>query len=376
VNYRLGVLGHLALPELVEEAKIHGEGATTGNYAFQDQRFALQWVIENINAFGGNPNLITIDGESAGAGSVSNQLIMPKSRGLFQRAIIESGPIAYWIAEYLDVVQEKFNAFAAYTTCNESANIVSCLKNVSINNLLQYQATTNQLNGWRPTIDGVEIPAEPKTLAAQGGVPKIPIMLGSCKNEGTTLLALPRNITLAEYEAYIEQYYGPFGIAQQVLNLYPAANYTSPWTALTVIYTDSDFICPARQTARWLSENNPSQVFLYLFIHAIDFLVVIDPALGVFHGTDLPFVFNNPLVVNNFSIPFQTSEEQLALTFGKIWTNFMYNGNPNGAGVPIWPAYTMASDENLFLNITSYSGSGLNDVVCDFWDTVNLFCCN
>jgi len=372
VNYRLGVIGFLGSKELQSVT----QDGSTGNYGLQDQRFALQWVIQNIKAFGGDPNLITIDGESAGAGSVSNHLIMPKSRGLFQRAIIESGPIAYWIAEYLTIVQLKFNSLAAYTSCNESANVVTCLKNVSLTDLLIYQASTSQLDGWRPTIDGVEIPAEPKTLAAEGNVAKVPVMLGSCKNEGTVLVALPRNLTAEEYVTYIEDYYTPYGVAQQVLSLYPASNYSSPWTAMTALFTDSSFICPARQTARWMSANNPNQVFLYLFIHAIDYITKIDPSLGVFHGTDLTFVFNNPLSIGNITVTLQPDEKQLALTVGKFWTNFMYTGNPNGDGVPVWQAYKLGSDENLYINVTnSYDGSGLEDTVCDFWDTVNIICC-
>jgi para-nitrobenzyl esterase len=168
IQYRLGVLGFAASPSL---QSISSDGST-GNYGVQDQRLALKWVRSNAAAFGGNPDNIFVFGESAGGASVSFHLVAPRSAGLFAAAGIESGSFGPWAAATLDVAEGVFNAFLAAAQCNTSAALACALALpetavLDAQNLLPRSVMRLPVT-WSPVVDGVELTAHPRLLAAEG----------------------------------------------------------------------------------------------------------------------------------------------------------------------------------------------------------------
>jgi len=181
INYRLGVYGFLAGDAL----KAESPDGSVGNYGFQDQRRALQFVIDTIADFGGNPNLITIFGESAGGGSTSDHLVSPRSRGMFQRAAIESGAWAPWSAQPYNISATRLPQLAQKNNCSNAPDVVACLRAIDAQTLFSNSdGLTSAFLEWSPVIDGVELTDDPRNLLAAGAVAPVPIMLGFNHDEG------------------------------------------------------------------------------------------------------------------------------------------------------------------------------------------------
>jgi len=366
INYRLGNFGFLGSPTLAKD----GDGST-GNYGLQDQRLAMQWVQDNIASFGGDPTTVMVFGESAGSGSIADHLIMPKSKGLFSRAVMESGPFVNWIAIDMEIATNMYNQLAVNADCTGTdSQILHCLRSLTTNQLMQFSPKKCVTSCcWAPVIDGVEITAAPEKLAAMGLIQHVPVIVGSNANEGSIFSVLPHSLTEQQYEEAISTDFGSvFG--PQILAHYPASNYKSPWWASVMIYTDLSFACPARRSARWLSSNG-IPVFLYHWTHVIFETIVFAPYLGAFHGVELPFVFNDP-DGTYFGFPFIfTPEEKIfQKKAAAYWSQFAISGNPNVEGLPHWPQYEQATDSNIVLNENIANSTGLKKRLCDFWDTL------
>eukprot|EP01120_Amphizonella_sp_Union-15-10_P001841 TRINITY_DN11986_c0_g1_i1.p1 TRINITY_DN11986_c0_g1~~TRINITY_DN11986_c0_g1_i1.p1 ORF type:complete len:525 (-),score=65.73 TRINITY_DN11986_c0_g1_i1:51-1625(-) len=369
-NYRLGPFGFLASKQLAAESPTK----TTGNYGLLDQRLALQWVSANIENFGGDPKKVTIYGESAGSASISDHLVMVKSWGLFRGAIMESGPIVSWSARDLSGALKQFDIFAASLQCGMSdpAQQIACLRSIPTDEVEKYSRSYCDplvTCCWSPTIDGSEITESPQVLASQGKFYKVPILLGTNLNEGSIFTKVPFTLTPAQYAQDILQSYGN-DLGSKILQQYPASDFTSPWYALSFIFRDQFMTCPARRTARWFSPY--VDVYLYFFTHPIESIIKIDPYIGVFHGSELGFVFNVPDGIYS-GLPFFFTEQETHLQseFVSYWTNFGISLNPNSEITTFWPKYNQTSDVNLNLNVIPTVESGLLDSKCNFWDSVN-----
>eukprot|EP01090_Pellita_catalonica_P003048 TRINITY_DN12678_c0_g1_i1.p1 TRINITY_DN12678_c0_g1~~TRINITY_DN12678_c0_g1_i1.p1 ORF type:complete len:361 (+),score=48.74 TRINITY_DN12678_c0_g1_i1:75-1085(+) len=269
LNYRLGALGFMASEALARESK---DGAT-GNYGLLDQRLALQWIQDNIAAFGGNPNKVLIYGESAGAGSVACHLVMPDSWGLFQRALMESGPFANWTSKSLEEVEEQYQTTAKNLGCTnkDAAEELACLRSKSSHDITyENGAEAKAGTPWGPVVDKVVIKEDPQVLAMKGEFTKVPTLLGTNLNEAAILLphSINSSLTAAEYVSDVKAKYKQFG--QDVLDLYPLSDFKSPWWAAVAVTTDEIMACPARRTANWLSTRGVD-VFLYQFTVRIMF---------------------------------------------------------------------------------------------------------
>lgn len=208
INYRLGVFGFMGSDEM---RVLDGEFGSTGNYGLQDQRMALQWVQENIAAFGGDKTRVMIYGESAGAASVTNHLTMPKSAAgnLYSSAIIESGAFSEWAIQNFTLSQNAYERFLAETGCED----VECLKIMDTASLFEASRNIksldkNYLYPWNPAPDNVEIFTHPWLVLNEGGVKDVLIMMGSNNDEGTMFTILPRNATEAQLIAHwTREYY-------------------------------------------------------------------------------------------------------------------------------------------------------------------------
>ena len=371
-NYRLQALGFLGGNLLRDPAD-----GSTGNWGLKDQRFAMKWVKKNAKNFGGDQNLVTIFGESAGSGSVGNHMVMPKSWPYFHRAIMESGPIAAsWISMPMNASEYNLKEVLVRLKCPPATNAtaaMSCLRSKNISEI--YRASDNtkphddpggvNLIDWSPVVDGVELTDVPLNLLRQGKVNQVPVLLGTNHDEGTEFVKPKESkMTLQLYKEFLNKTFGP-KLAPEVFSEYPLSKYKSPWRAAVDALGDEAMSCPARLTARYLSDAN-LPVFLYFFVHELNWLKIDSKAgkgLGVFHGSELIFVFEKSVAFLG------KGESALGRSFGEWWISFATNGAPvSKTSGATWSAYTRSSDSHMEIDVSkSMMKSGLKKSVCDFW---------
>lgn len=285
VNYRLAVLGFLGSDKLRSRDAANG---STGNYGMQDQREAIKWVRDNIAVFGGDPTAITIFGESAGAGSITNHLVMPKSKGLYRAAVLESGSFTTWSAHPLVHAEKIFARSLLLTGC---AN-VECLVGLDVHTLLtttgsisfddektpmgEYSNTSLSEGPfscpWAPLIDGVELSAHPLVLAKNGHVDaKATILHGTNLDEAEMFTnSLSQMLAGPDYTNYMTATYGAAN-ASVVSKLYATQTYPHADTVSKLYWqamrsaTDYFFTCPARLVSKYLSATPGRTVYNYMF---------------------------------------------------------------------------------------------------------------
>ncbi len=331
-NYRVGVLGFLAHPELTAEAPYHA----SGNYGLLDQIAAVKWVHANIAAFGGDPGRITIAGQSAGGQAVHNLTASPLAKGIFHRAIIQSsGPrssvrlLAAAEAEGMAFTRAKGAASIAEFRASPWQEVVGPLP---------AGAAAPGDGGPTPAasvrfpvvVDGYALPAAVSEIFAKGRQNDVPTITGSNADEGG---AMPQPTTTAlEFERQATQRYGE--AAGEFLKLYPAADDDSARVAQNRSARDL-----ARTTlATWVigrSNRAKTKVFTYFWNHA---LPGPDAArYGAFHTSEVPYVLDT---LDQTGRPVTDVDRRLADILSSYWVNFATSGDPNGKGLPAWPAAT------------------------------------
>ena len=241
-NYRLNAFGYLGSDRM----RFLNADNSTGNAGQWDQHAAMLWVKKNIAAFGGDPGHVTIMGESAGAGSVSDHLAMPASRGLFHGAIIESGAPMSWTSQPLEDAEKNLVAMANAVGCDpDSGAVVACLQAADMQQLLDASDRNASFSikhlahpPWTPVVDGVTFLDAPDRVAAAGNTTKVPIIVGSNSNEGTLFVtSVPRNVSALVYSGFLAKVFG-FELAIKVGLHYFSTNYESPWWALAAVVGD------------------------------------------------------------------------------------------------------------------------------------------
>jgi len=341
LNYRLGSLGYLALEALVDE----GEDGSAGDYGILDQIAALEWVQRNIAAFGGDPENVTIFGESAGGVSVCVHLGSPLSEGLFRRGIIESGGGCYNFhrlrtptathASAIDVGEQ----ITAAAGCDGAADVLECLRGKSaeemVDALFMADASGLGLPDIGPNVDGVVLTDDPWALFDDGTATDVPVVIGSNADEATlftTTVSVPDE---AAYEALVTSTAGD--LADELLALYPASDYATPKDAYDALFSDVAFICPAMSFAA-VSAGGDEPTYAYHFTKTLE---GPGAAFGSFHALELFYVFGNfePLArYTPVAVDFEVSDVMQA-----AWTGFGREGVP--ATDPAWPAYDPAAPE-------------------------------
>ncbi|HWX42998.1 MAG TPA: carboxylesterase/lipase family protein [Blastocatellia bacterium] len=332
INYRLGPLGYLAHPELTAESPNH----SSGNYGILDQIAALKWVQKNIAAFGGNPGLVTIFGESAGSWSVNALVATPLARGLFQRAIGESGgsfgPGAYLKQDRNKMPSAEKNG-AAFAKA-VGAESISALRAVPAEKIIS--VFTNDPEGKKfstqPAVDGWVLPDEIRNIFAQGKQNDVPVIVGSNGNEMTSLTVpgtLPK--TVDDYHKRLAQQYG--GSTKELDSVYPVKTDADVTKAYLDLVRDVIFTLPMRTWAR-MTGTGHSKAWLYQFTH-----VPPNPNsnyLGAYHAGEIVYVFHN---LNRPGIAYTEVDSKLSDMMISYWVNFATTGNPNGKGLPQWAPY-------------------------------------
>ena len=359
INYRLGLLGFLAHPALAAESPTH----SSGNYGLMDQQAALAWVKRNIARFGGDPANVTIFGESAGGLSVRSQLISPLAKGLFQKAIIESG--AY--AETLPTeAQAEAAGQATATALGCSDQSAACLRNVPVATLTANDTTLSQL----PNIDGKVLTSDYATAFQSGVFNRVPVLSGSNHDEWRLFVELLSDlsgnpVTASNYVSQIQsQFSVPASLASVIAQQYPLSAYADPAYALGAAGTDVAFACNARRDVQNLSQFVPTYQYEFNDEAAPNiYLPALGYSLGAYHASEIQYLFPAP-------VPrLDATQNQLALAMQKYWTQFAKTGDPNGGGLPTWPKYTAATDQaqSLVGPAPSTESTFATDHKCAFW---------
>ena len=372
-NYRLGPFGFLGHPALTAEDPSY---PSSGNYGFLDQRAALAWVRDHIAAFGGDPNNVTIDGQSAGSHSVSLHVVSPGSGGYFGRAIMQSNFASTRWPTLADA-ESLGTSFAAAIGCADPAQVLACMRSKSRTQVLlafgngQQEFSESGRVAWGPVVDGLDIPDQPRTLYEKGMFNRIPIIIGATRDEGWIYAdrSFPAGLTAEQYEAAVETEFGSAD-APAIIAMYPAGDFPSPKLALSRLIGDVEAVCEARRVAR-LVERTQTPAYVYSFEREADAVV---PDL-VIHGLDRNFVFGN-----NFGPPsnYVLDAEDLALfsAISGYWTRFAATGNPNidDDSVVHWPEYRhptghgRGADKYIVLDTPLREDKRPREKQCDYWE--------
>jgi para-nitrobenzyl esterase len=355
INYRLGAFGFLAHPELTK-------AGVTGNQGLLDQIAAMQWVQANIAKFGGDPGNVTIFGESAGAISVCVHMVSPKSKGLFHKAIAESGTCALVSTRLTnttaaeDSAEERGARMAKELGCETDS--IACLRKKTVDEILAKSTGggvgSSELS-FGPNIDGSVIPAPPMQLLATKPSNDVPYMTGANGDEATLFNNALMINTVTDYENLVRAI-NPL-LADELLKIYPASAFPTPKDAYNALIGDALFVCPARWSTQLVAARKPA--FLYHFTHVTDFGKMYK--LGSFHASELWFVFGN------FALPIPGNAEEKAISdaMGGYWTRFAKTGDPNGDSAVTWPKYTVAEDKHLVITTPIAAATGLAKARCD-----------
>ncbi len=347
VNYRLGLFGFFAHPELTRESAHHA----SGNYALLDQIAALQWVKKNIAAFGGDPTRVTIFGESAGSWSVNYLTATPLAKGLFQRAIGESG------GEFAPErsLREAETAGVAFAR-SLGADSLAALRARSAEELGDAGRSLTGAN-----VDGWVLPQDVQTTFSQGKQNDVPTLVGSNADEGTIFT---RDTTAEAFRDESRRRYGPD--ADAFLKLYPFTSDAEAESAAAASMRDFTFGWEMRTWARAARDTGHANVYLYFFSR-----VPPGPTaarVGAQHGAEIPYVFNWVNGRYATDTPWEDVNRTLADLVSSYWVNFAATGDPNGSGLPAWPIYDARAERVMLFGDTVTAGSLPHGPALDFLD--------
>ncbi len=348
LNYRLGLIGYFAHPALSAESK-HG---VSGNYGTLDQIAALRWVRDNIAAFGGDPDNVTIFGESAGGESVAHMMTSPLARGLVHRAIMQSASTGGLLIHLDRPVLSFLSAEAAGEAFAEKAvegdeDRIRGLRAMSLDQLYAALQKFPEVGTYTyPTIDGYVLPKSVMEAFLDGDQAPVPLLVGSNSDEGSILYSLgnatlygssPGPKTADEYPWYLRDALG--ADAEKIHELYPAADDASVFDATSAVYGDSRFGAPARFYAKQMAAVG-QPAYLYFFTR-------VPPSrsqtAGAFHGAEIAFVFGKSVPL----FPTNEQDQVIVQAMGDYWTQFARTGDPNLEDQPPWPALSREEHRNM-----------------------------
>jgi para-nitrobenzyl esterase len=339
LNYRLGIFGFFTHPALVAESPHHA----SGNYGLLDQAAALAWVHRNIAAFGGDPNNITIFGESAGSFSVSSLMASPLAKTLLAKAIGESGGAFHSSGLPYPTLPQTEQADAAFALAAFHTSSLSDLRKLSPDDLIQAATakTTPPPPRFGPVVDGYFLPQSVPDIYAAGQQAHIPLLAGWNADEVRSMVTLsPTPPTVASFTAQATKDFGDH--AQDFLALYPDT------TGSQALESAGDFVSDrfiAYSTWAWLEaqvKTGDAPVYRYRFDLPSPGDKFHPAAAGAFHSDDIEYVFGT--LDNRPQATWRPEDRALSDQIQQYWTNFARTGNPNSPNLPTWPLYAPKDD--------------------------------
>lgn len=355
VGYRLGVFGFLAHPGLSAESERH----VSGNYGLLDMIASLKWVQKNISAFGGDPDRVTIFGESAGGAAVSILCASPLAKDLFKGAICQSGgffaPVRSGTfggpGEGVNPLADAEMAGEAFAS-TAGASTIAELRQISADKLQTLSFRKSGVNG--PICDRWVIMDDQYKLYQAGRYNHTPILVGYNSDEGANF-GVPS--TPEVHMESVRKRYGPF--AEKIIEIYPVGRATAARMA-RYLMRDVSFGWPSWIWARLQAKTSKSKVFVYYFDHHPDYPPDSPKAgFGAAHSDEMPLVFHQ------FGLPGRPKENDADLAMSEIimsyWTNFAKHGDPNGEGLPDWPVFSEAKQQVMHFTNIAQEGPVVNE---------------
>jgi len=336
INYRIGVLGLLALEPLAKESR----DGSVGNYAIEDQIAALRWVRDNIAAFGGDPSNVTIFGESAGALSVCALVASPLTPGLFRRAIMESGGGCVSLPRLTGSGPRgelggyaRGAEIAAAAGCGNAQDVLACLRSKDAAVLVR-AGTHHRETGaiprpmYSPVIDGVTLTGSAAERLRRGEV-GVPLIIGSNADEATLFMRAIHVANPADYEKIMRDTFRER--ADEALKIYPVPASSDVRAAVERVVTETGFVCPALELAAAASD----RLAVYSYYFTYHRKGPIASRVGAFHGIEILYLF--------WSVPFRGNDDDHEVTrvMRAAWGGFAHTGIPRAD--PPWPPYTRAA---------------------------------
>jgi len=362
-NYRLGVFGFFAHPALSKESPTH----VSGNYGLMDQIAALKWVQDNIAAFGGDPRNVTISGCSAGGSSVLYLMVSPLARGLFARSISQSAGRIYAPHVYLrDPHYGLDPAEAQGVRLGDDIKALRALSSADLLALSKTRADLPYVDGpdYWPIVDGAVLPDEPWALFDSGRFARTPLIIGTVSDEATVLAA---RLPFKSPEAWREHVAKHSkGVEAAVTAAYPAPTDSAIHDAAVQWVNDWWFHGTARAVARAVAARGVP-VFLYGFSRVPPSQPTARGGFGAFHSAEIEYLFGFAPPWGRTGL-YEETDRALSRAMSGAWLHFTRTGNPNGEGLPMWPAYEKSSDRHLDFGAEIRAGSGLHAQALDRFD--------
>jgi para-nitrobenzyl esterase len=391
-NYRLNLFGFMAHPA------IDAEGHAFGNYGVMDMQAALRWVHQNIAGFGGDPNNVTLGGQSAGAGATAANVVSPGAAGLIHRAIYQSGGYHPFASRVFS--EERGKKFAAAAGC-ATGDVAKCLRALPAAKITALAGTASAtgpfING--PLVDGTVIPAQYIDLIRTGKFNKVPILFGTTRDEGNFFNGIIQYfkpgraaLTDADFRTYLDKTYGgnagpgggppayPKGAADAVLAHYPAAKLGSAQMAWDGAHSDM-LACRGQYTAEALSAHVPVYMYLFADRSAPSYFPKMPGYQSLaYHTGDIPYVFTGyhggP---DGLPTPLNPTQAKLSDHLIDAWASFTRGGNPNGGGDAPWPRWKKGdATQAYFLQDSDWKTVQTNAQFaaahqCPFWQSILLY---
>ena len=364
INYRVGALGFLAHPQLAEESP---EGLL-GNYGVLDNIAALEWVQQNIAAFGGDPSRVTIFGESAGASSVLALMQSPLTEGLFHRAIAQSlghiSSVNLFPIQIPDYDVTTAQSLASNLGCDQAADVLTAMRAKTPEDILAATAGPPQMMFIPKGDDNVVSRA---WISPRDEKPRrdVPLIIGTMASElGTMAPVTPYSLPQAmagllqmfqPWETYVQGMFGEQ--AEKMLALLPVDSPEDIQPALDKLATATTFC-----NSKFFAEQLSSPTYVYQFTRVPNW--ENSKSMGAYHGLDIGYVFGGPRMFME-QIGYETEDRRLSEMMMNYWTAFAAAGDPNGSGRPQWPVYNPTSDEHLEFDTEVTARSGLFKQICD-----------
>ncbi len=346
LNYRLGWLGFFNHPALAA-----ANPGQSGNFGLLDQIAALQWVQKNIAAFGGDPANVTIFGESAGGMSVNDLTVSPAARGLFAKAISESG-LGLWTIGTAAKARQDAIAIATTQNATGASDALAKLRGLSVEDILSTQQKMPSTVATSPFVDGAVLPDQPAALFAQGKIAPVPYLAGSNSDEATLMKAIHMTN---------DDMLKPFGDAlPAVRKVYEMDGGLSDDQFARQVFADALFASGAQGLATFETKLG-EPAYVYHFDYVFDGLRLFSSGVG--HGGEIPFVFGftglskDPTFAAKIKFA-SARDKSIAAMMEAYWTNFAKTGNPNDPGLPLWSQTSATNPATLVVDDTTKTIDG------------------